>query len=356
MKVKKEERHQQSDSPEGWRLGGGDTSVAGVLNAALVSATADPEVSLVAPVGVPRVGHNPVLHTIVNTPAQDLDGMSSEDSARGVLIDSRLVSDKILVDSESTLHRSVLVDLVHDVSLAGDGVSSRALVDHRVPGFTIRASLLASGSGILLAGARVLRVGNVVVARREGVWVAVLSHQTRRSPVSPCHGRISSSAAISAIVAAGQEIVSRNAEVGVDLEGAISVGHGLDRTESPAGTAGRLVADLSNGGAVWPVGAGIEGVRKSRGQLSKSFARKGIIVFEDTHELLNFGACHTLDSAALLSAGSPGSAEAVDVVHHFFVDKGFHVRWHGDNQSQGGGKDQKNQTSHFELRTKYQNR
>lgn len=206
-----------------------------------------------------------------------------------------------------------------------------------------------------MAWARVLGVGDMVVARRERIRVTLFGHQTRRSPISPCHGRIASSTTISAIIAAGQEIVGRDADVGADLEGAISVRHRLHRSESPARTTGRLVTDLSNSRAVRPVGASVERVRKS-GKSAKSLVRKRFTTFFDTHQSGNFIASHSRNKAALVSAGSPCGAKAVDVVHHVFVDNGFNVSWHGANQSQSGGKDQKSNASHCERNKKAANR
>jgi hypothetical protein len=51
------------------------------LDAALIVAAADVEISLVAPVRVPRVGNNPVRSAGINTPAEHLDCVAAKHGA-----------------------------------------------------------------------------------------------------------------------------------------------------------------------------------------------------------------------------------------------------------------------------------
>ena len=44
--------------------------------------------TLIAPVGVPRVGHQPVVYTRLYTPAKNSDGMAAKSRARLVLVDT----------------------------------------------------------------------------------------------------------------------------------------------------------------------------------------------------------------------------------------------------------------------------
>ena len=50
----------------------------GVLDLTLVGATLDLEVTMVTPVFIPAVGHQPVRGSILSTPAHDLNGMASQ--------------------------------------------------------------------------------------------------------------------------------------------------------------------------------------------------------------------------------------------------------------------------------------
>lgn len=50
----------------------------------------------------PRVLHNPVGLSVVNSPTDDLDCVTTEKRSSVVLVDSRLVRHKVLVDGEST--------------------------------------------------------------------------------------------------------------------------------------------------------------------------------------------------------------------------------------------------------------
>ena len=76
-----------------------------VLNAALRVPALDAEVSLLAPVRVPRVGDLPVLDAVVGTPADELDGMAADRLAGGVRVDAAGVVLEVGVDGERGLDR-----------------------------------------------------------------------------------------------------------------------------------------------------------------------------------------------------------------------------------------------------------
>jgi len=105
----------------------GSATPHGVLDTALVGATDNAEVALLTPVLVPRVGDEPVLGAVVDTVAEDADGMTTLDRAGGVLVDTALVEHEVLVDGEGTLARTVGADLGHHVLLAADSVDIRGL-------------------------------------------------------------------------------------------------------------------------------------------------------------------------------------------------------------------------------------
>jgi len=104
----------------------------------------------------------PVLDSAFNAPAHDLDGVPAELRARGVLIDTRLVCEEVLVDGEGALDGPVEHDLLLDVGCR-HGVDRRAVVARPA---LFRA--VALGRGLRGAAWRVMGGVDVVLARREG--------------------------------------------------------------------------------------------------------------------------------------------------------------------------------------------
>ena len=98
------------------------------LNAALVGATADLEEAVVTPVGVPAVGNSPVVGAVLNTPANDLDGVAAEGLARGVGVHARLVRQEVAEDGEGSLNGAVLLDLCGNLVNATHTVAGGAKV------------------------------------------------------------------------------------------------------------------------------------------------------------------------------------------------------------------------------------
>ena len=69
-----------------------------VLDAALVLAAHDAEEALLAPVGVPRVGHFPVFRAVLDAPSDDLDGVTARRLARRALVDAPSIILEVAVD------------------------------------------------------------------------------------------------------------------------------------------------------------------------------------------------------------------------------------------------------------------
>ena len=85
----------------------------------------DLEVTFHTPLAAPRVRAEPVAQTVLNTPADNFDGVTTSDTAGNVVVDTRLVTEEVLIDSESSLKRSVIEELVLDfINLCG--VDNRA--------------------------------------------------------------------------------------------------------------------------------------------------------------------------------------------------------------------------------------
>ena len=75
----------------------------------------DLEQTLVSPVLVPRVHHEPVGRTALGAPADDLDGVTAESLSGLVLVDTRLVTQEVLIDSEGAGDGTILEDVLLDV-------------------------------------------------------------------------------------------------------------------------------------------------------------------------------------------------------------------------------------------------
>ena len=117
--------------------------------------------SIETPIIVPGVGKEPVWSSIFHTPTHDPDSMSSKFIPLNVLVNSRLVVDKVSVDGEGGLGGAVGHQLEHDLLLSvadGVGLAAEGLVlieGHAVAG--VLALLVASGGfgvGIAWAPAR----------------------------------------------------------------------------------------------------------------------------------------------------------------------------------------------------------
>ena len=93
------------------------------LNAALVNSAQDFECAMVTPVTVPRVIDEPVIHVVLSAPANDFDGVTAQQVATHVLVDSTLVGGKVGVDLEGGFDRTVSHDL---------GLNRAHFIDHFV--------------------------------------------------------------------------------------------------------------------------------------------------------------------------------------------------------------------------------
>eukprot|EP00617_Octactis_speculum_P023066 CAMPEP_0185769182 /NCGR_PEP_ID=MMETSP1174-20130828/53424_1 /TAXON_ID=35687 /ORGANISM="Dictyocha speculum, Strain CCMP1381" /LENGTH=113 /DNA_ID=CAMNT_0028454155 /DNA_START=259 /DNA_END=597 /DNA_ORIENTATION=+ len=71
-----------------------------ILDATIVSAAQDPEVTLFTPHFVPRILHRPVVDAIICTPAHEQNGVGAKRIARHVGVDAGLVCCEVLVHRE----------------------------------------------------------------------------------------------------------------------------------------------------------------------------------------------------------------------------------------------------------------
>jgi len=204
------------------------------LAVALVGASQDPEETVVTPGCTPRVGNNPVwqVGSAINTPTNDLDGVTTGQTTRQMSVDTRSVGEEVLVDSEAHLDGTV----VHDVLLHGLNVLLVKELDggwvhlSNVKGVTVLASSHAS----------------LNVATTRGVWGTLLRDGTFSGQELPGQVQVATIATVVALVA-GDNVLWGQLNIGVGLGGNTeSVGHGRGSRDSPAGTAAGLISDWAN--------------------------------------------------------------------------------------------------------------
>ena len=82
----------------------------------------DLEGTLVTPGVVPGVDSEPVVFTPLGSPTDELDGVTSESRTRLVGVDTALVGQEVLVDSEGCSYSSILEDIGLDVLDGADAV------------------------------------------------------------------------------------------------------------------------------------------------------------------------------------------------------------------------------------------
>ena len=197
-----------------------NTSTGSRLDSAFVMSSQNLEVSVVTPLLIPRVSNKPIVNIsssgAINSISQNLDSVASQSLTALVLVNTALVSQEILVDSEGSLHRTVLGNLSDQVAGSVDLVHMLGLgLVLRVSGGVVRIALLvASWSWVLLLWTRLVVLGSDVV----GTWlewvrltpsvvsVKVAGNESGVPPVEPSWVQETSVATISASVATGQQV------------------------------------------------------------------------------------------------------------------------------------------------------
>jgi hypothetical protein len=178
------------------------------------------EESVDTPGGVPGVSNNPVVGGSFLTPTNDLDGMTTEEGSRSVLIDTTLVVHEIFVDGESSFNRAVL----DNVGLDSLGIGE---LDDGGLGGSISGgglSISASREGVALGDSSVVR----------SIWPAGFSDESLSGNVQPGQRWVSTVASVVEGIARDEGLGSKD-EVGGSVGGnAESVRKDFRSSESPA--------------------------------------------------------------------------------------------------------------------------
>jgi len=228
------------------------------------------EETLVSPVLIPGVHDQEVVNTILDTPANDLDGMTTESFSALVLVNTALVAQEVLIDCECTGDWTIGVDILLEMINVRDGVRPRrghvfvlfvgGLVSRLARSSALRRLLSDVSAAWLAAWNVMLTLGHGVRVASGSVTHLAASDDT--SLVEPVpwgtdlttvatHGAALHKSAATSSISSGEESVET-------ILDAVSVVEGLSGTESPAGSAVGLVSDLTDLGALGPVGSGIE--------------------------------------------------------------------------------------------------
>ena len=283
----------------------------------------DLEGALVTPGVVPGVDAEPVVLTVLVTPTDGLDGVTTESLTSLVLIDTGLVGQEVLVDSEGSSDGTVLLNVSLDVINATEAIAGRGVVLVLAvgAGVIIDAFLGASGSDLLDIIARWEGLaGDVVGALLHGVVVAsalgaVVTSSDDTGPGEPRPGG-ANLATIAAHGLAGKESAAGSGVGDREEFGELSTGgdahtivEGLGSSVSPAGAAVGLIADVvDNRLALGPVGTGIEGVGHGVSEdiwaVTRSQLDGPVGVDDSTHEALDFLGGSTVE--LIVDTGNPG--------------------------------------------------
>lgn len=152
----------------------GNTSDSLSLDSAFVVSSSNLEESVITPTFVPAVSNKPVGSSVLNTPADHLDSVTSQSRSSGVVVNSALVGQEIVVDGEGNFDRSVS----HDFSLNLGNLRRNAVNRFSFPAvsgvlstISINAFLVAFRSR-LRSTTRSVFSGSVMITRREFVGIA----------------------------------------------------------------------------------------------------------------------------------------------------------------------------------------
>jgi len=231
-----------------------------ILDTAFIIATDHTEETLLTPVLVPAVGKKPVFSAVINTITKQLDSVVTKKAAADVMIDTRSIDDKVLINGKAGLAGTLGGKLLDDIVMTLNVVDIAGIVLIVLPDCTVLASASAIRSRIILAWARILAAWDVVIARGERIRTAVLSHNTILVPV---HEGIRGLTTITATTTrASKHILSAKNNI-LLFSDASTIADCSNRTDSPARTTSRLITNHSHRRAVRIMVTRIIGLRSS---------------------------------------------------------------------------------------------
>jgi len=194
-------------------------------------AESDSEETVFTPIRTPRVGNNPEVGTVFVTPTDDLDGMTTESFTALVSVDTTSVRHEVLVDSETSFNRAVLLD----VGLDGGGV--RELDDGSLN------SVVVLNSRTISALSEVLALDGLSTVVRS-IGEAAVGDETITDDEPPGEQGDTTVASVIQDVVAREEVLGREDDIDATVGGnAESVGEDFRGSESPAGSAVALISD-----------------------------------------------------------------------------------------------------------------
>jgi len=260
------------------------------------------EGTLITPGVVPGVNAEPVVLTVLSTPTDGLDGVTTESRSRLMGVNTALVGKEVLVDGEGRGDGTVLVDVRLDgingtetIGRAGE-VLVRSVVDGRV-GLAVVSADGINSNDIVTASKIwdsnvVSTLGHSVVEAKSTITIVTTSSNTVFVEPVPWGTNLSTVATLGEAVL---EITAasgvRNREEVVDtFSNASSVVKSFGGTVSPAGTAVRLIADVVDDiSTLRPVLTSIEAIRDTVDDGTLLVSLNGPLRVDDsTKKLLNF--------------------------------------------------------------------
>ena len=97
------------------------------FDSAFVDTSKDFECSMITPVTVPWIVNEPIVHIVLSSPSNDLNGMTTKCLAFHVLINARFICWEIFIDSEGSFNWTICHDFLLNC-LCRFSISPRPLI------------------------------------------------------------------------------------------------------------------------------------------------------------------------------------------------------------------------------------
>lgn len=182
------------------------------FNSKMIFTTENLKETIISPIAVPAIGNQPIFRTSFDAPSEHSNRVSTKRLSFGVLINTRLIADKIFVDSECRLNWAIFEDLLLNVIL---------IALHRIARLaemliSLEVSLIKGICALVhalwcLTSTRAWHSCSIhmMLTRLNGIWKAALRwvenstwYDSLSHPVAPCRPRKASITAKSTSVTA----------------------------------------------------------------------------------------------------------------------------------------------------------